>query len=676
MPVDGLAEELTARAQNWSDQYDQDNRARNREYYRMWRGEWSPEDRTRESERSRAIMPSLSQAIDAAVSDVMEAFFSREQWLDTGDALLDDALIADFWDDRPHIEEATLIGALYGTLTGKIIVRPKNGRPSLNIQALEPGELIVDPAATTLDECLGIGHHVFIPRWIIERRMRDGIYNEVELEGSGEMYPTNPGESQPRDTDYIEILEWHGLIPINEIAARERTDQLKNAAIGDDGLVEAICTIANKETILRCEANPFGSDRPFVTAQWHTVPRRIHGRGIGEMAYWPQKSIDAEMRARQDALAFTIPMMVINGQQVPRNQSFEMRPGRRIFSRGDSRTAISTVQFPGPDPGTYQQTIELQRMIELGTGQLSQANPIGDMSRTGSGPLSAVLGASVKRQSRTILNIERDFIVPIVQKAALRMNALRPEEYPQLNRRPKINSGVGIMMRELENQQLATLMTNLPDGPAQLQLLRMIVDGSSIREKSRVLQIIDEMTERAMAPEQMTPDQELAMASMQQASKESEARIQLDMAKVRLDTQKASKEHERQLLQMLRQEEESRRSNILEEKRINSEAVKRDADSVLALAKATDGITVSLEELKAQVASMPVSDNAPLNLSAEALTMLAQLQERIDGMPSANGRSPSEPGPFRIERDAQGLITSIGGLPTRRNAQGLIEEVG
>jgi len=555
---DVLAEDLIAKATDWRRFRDQEHGQRWREYYRTWRGEWTTEEKNRDSEQSRIIMPSTAHAIDAAVSEVIEALFSKEQWLDTGNPLLDDLLLADLWTDRPNIEEAVLLGALYGNVVSKIDVSFDGNTPKLTTQALAPTELIVDPAANSFNESMGIVHHIFVPKHVVERGMDEGKYRSVNLDTSPNFVIRNENEAQPRDSDYVEIHEWWGLIPVSEVESRQSKDQLSDEAIGEDNLVEAVCTIANEDVVLRCEANPFGADRPFVSAQWHTVPRRIWGRGIAEMAYWPQKALDAEMRARIDALAFsTVPMMAVSTRQVPRSERFSARPGRNIPVRGDARTALQPISFGGPDPGTYQQSIELQRMIEVATGQMTAASPLGDMSRTGSGPLSAVLGASVKRSARTLMNIERDYIVPLIEKAAKRLNALDPNRYPALESRPKINSGIGIMIRELENQQMAQLMTQLPNGAAQLSILRLIVEGSAIREKTNVLQIVDQLIEQSMAPDQMTPDQELIMAQLQeqqaareQSGRETLAGLRIKQEEAETNRLEATQRHQRELLNL------------------------------------------------------------------------------------------------------------------------------
>jgi len=560
MPTEALIDHIVDRSNDWGRQVEQEYGERHREYYRVWRGIWDQSSSSYDAERSRVIMPTTAQAVDASVADVIEALFSREDWLSTGDLMLDDLLLQDLWSDRPNIEEAILLGALYGNITSKIHIEIVNGKPKLSTQALSPTELRFDPAANSFEESSAIGHHVFVPKHIVERRMRDETYKAVALESSPDFIPRNPGEARPRNTEYVEIIEWWGLVPYEEIEAREKTDQLKDSRIGDDGLVEAVCTIANKEFVLRCEANPYGADRPFVSSQWHTVPRRIMGRGVAEMAYWPQKALDAEMRARIDALAYsTVPMMVFNSRVIKPSERLTARPGRALFARGDARTAAAPIQFSGPDPGSYQQSIELQRMIEIGTGQFTNASPMADMSRTGSGPLSAVLGASVKRSARTLLNIERDYVLPLIEKAARRLHDMAPELYPVLESRPKINSGVGIMLRELENQQLAQLMTQLPDSAAQLSLLAMVVEGSSIRgeEKQKVLGIISEMVERAMAPDQMTPDQELQMALLQeqqaareQKNRETLAELRIKQEGAETDRIRVQNEHEQRMLEI------------------------------------------------------------------------------------------------------------------------------
>ena len=51
------------------------------EYYRLWRGIWSAEDKTRQSEKSRIIAPALQQAIESSVAELEEAHLEEASGL-------------------------------------------------------------------------------------------------------------------------------------------------------------------------------------------------------------------------------------------------------------------------------------------------------------------------------------------------------------------------------------------------------------------------------------------------------------------------------------------------------------------------------------------------------------------------------------------------------------------
>ena len=59
------------------------------EYYRLWRGIWSDDDKTRESERSKIVSPALLQAVESSVADVEEATFGRGKFFDIQDDMGD-----------------------------------------------------------------------------------------------------------------------------------------------------------------------------------------------------------------------------------------------------------------------------------------------------------------------------------------------------------------------------------------------------------------------------------------------------------------------------------------------------------------------------------------------------------------------------------------------------------
>jgi hypothetical protein len=122
-----LASWVVEKADKWRDHYTSNYAPKHEEYYRLWRGQWDAQDKTRESERSKLIAPALQQAVESSVAEVEEATFGRGKWFDIKDDHKDkeNADIAymrqcleeefKFNKGRRQIAEALLNAAVYGT---------------------------------------------------------------------------------------------------------------------------------------------------------------------------------------------------------------------------------------------------------------------------------------------------------------------------------------------------------------------------------------------------------------------------------------------------------------------------------------------------------------------------------------------------------------------------------
>ncbi len=73
----GLCEWLESLTLEWRHHYDANYDTKHQEYYRLWRGQWAEQDKTRQSERSRIIAPALQQAVESAVAEIETASFSQ-----------------------------------------------------------------------------------------------------------------------------------------------------------------------------------------------------------------------------------------------------------------------------------------------------------------------------------------------------------------------------------------------------------------------------------------------------------------------------------------------------------------------------------------------------------------------------------------------------------------------
>ena len=70
---DTLESWVIEKCEKWREHYNSNYETRFEEYYRLWRGQFNPADKTRASERSEIISPALQQAVESSVAEVEEA---------------------------------------------------------------------------------------------------------------------------------------------------------------------------------------------------------------------------------------------------------------------------------------------------------------------------------------------------------------------------------------------------------------------------------------------------------------------------------------------------------------------------------------------------------------------------------------------------------------------------
>lgn len=519
------------------------------EYWRMWRGQWSPEDRNRMSERSRLIAPALSQAIEMSVAEVEESVFTRDGWFDIADdvndqdkldaSLMRDQLIEDMdkVNAREVFIESCLNAAIFGTGIVKVNteVRP-NGRPVrgpnnelipseeeevlVTYQSYRADQVIPDPAGCNISDMLGIALEHVVPTHAVQEKISSGQYRRDAMRflGGAPLPRENRGDfSAPNlmssDTNYVEVIEYHGKVPkaFLDMARGDAGETPLDRLLADDHtMVEAIVTYANDNVLLKAIPNPFAMrDRAIVAFPWEKVPGRFWGRGVAEKGYNPQKALDAEMRARADALGFlSAPMLGIDAGRIPRGFKPEVKPGKVWLTQGPPNEVLQPVAIGGLEPSTFNQTAELTQMVQMGTGAFDTASMLrgGQTASGGSAANSGsmALGAFVKRAKRAIQNVERNMLIPIIEKTAWRYMQFDPIRYPFNDTRFQVKAALGIVAREIEQLNLTQLIGMLPDEGAQSKLAAAegFVDLSSVLNKSSIIQAIRADKEQAAQAQQ------------------------------------------------------------------------------------------------------------------------------------------------------------------------------
>ena len=134
MIQESLEEWVMNKCEDWRDYYESNYEERFEEYYRLWRGQWDPNDSQRASERSRIISPALQQAVESNVAELEEATFGRGQFFDIKDDIADTQkqdisvlkkkLNEDFemCKVRKAVAECLINSAVFGTGVGEVVL--------------------------------------------------------------------------------------------------------------------------------------------------------------------------------------------------------------------------------------------------------------------------------------------------------------------------------------------------------------------------------------------------------------------------------------------------------------------------------------------------------------------------------------------------------------------------
>ena len=556
-PQASLSSWVVDKVTQWEDHRNTNYLTRWDEYYRIWRGIWTSGDQMRASENSRLIAPATQQAIEATVAELEEAIFGKEQWFDLRDDVADqdptDAKVVrmNLQEDlnrakaKDAIVEALLNAAIYGTGIAKITVdeeiNKKMGESAIpdtlttdtviyeedmttvRIDPLTPKEFAIDPSATSIDEALGVAQVVIKPKYEIIEGIRNGIYEDKPVGSYDKMDLGFDEENDSRsdDNDKVKITEYWGRVPKKYLSGNESSldDQFD---YDEDELVEAVVIIANDSSVLKATENPYlMGDRPFVAFQLDRVPNKFWGRGVAEKGYNPQKALDAELRARIDALALTThPMMGVDATRLPRGVKFEVKAGKTILTNGDPRSTLMPLNFGSVAQTTFNQGAELERMVQMGTGAMDSATSGASNPRnnTASG-MSMLQAASIKRQKRTIMNFQENFLIPLIKKSAWRYMQFSPDRYPAGDYMFIPNSSMGIMAKELEMTQMIQLLSMTQQGtPAFSMLLMSVFENTSLSNREELKAAIAQMMQpdpQAQQVQQMVQQMELMKLQME-----------------------------------------------------------------------------------------------------------------------------------------------------------------
>ena len=541
------------KCREWRDHYESNYETKFDEYYRLWRGIFSSEDRNRDSERSQIISPALQQAVESSVAEIEEATFGRGKFFDIKDddqqpqdvAYLRDQLTKDFKKNkvRKAVGECLINAAVYGTGIAELVLEERKemrpaSRPTMDgqlqevgvemfdrtvckLRSVQPQNFLIDPVATSVDDSIGVAIDEFVPVHQVELLQEKGVYKDVPFNFA---YPDidldADHELTTQPTDKVRLTKYYGLVPRHLLENDDLYEEVEELVPSDEDktfYVEAIVVIANGGTLLKAEKNPYMmQDRPVIAFPWDVVPNRFWGRGVCEKGYNSQKALDAELRARIDALALTVhPMMAMDATRLPRGARPEIKAGKIILTNGNPAEVLQPFNFGQVNQITFAQAAELQKMVQTATGAIDSAGIPGSINgeATAAG-ISMSLGAIIKRHKRTLINFQESFLIPFVSKAAYRYMQFEPEIYPVADYQFEVSSSLGIIAREYEVTQLVQLLQTMgQDSPLYPTLIQSIIDNMNLSNREELITALQQAA-------QPSPEQQQAQQAAQQVQME------------------------------------------------------------------------------------------------------------------------------------------------------------
>ena len=554
---------VVEKCDSWRDHYEANYSQRFDEYYRLWRGQWSAQDQTRQSERSKIISPALQQAVESSVAELEEATFGRGKWFDIKDdvrdqnpadiAALRNYLEEDFAKNkvRKSVAECLINAAVFGTGIAEVVLeeekemapatQPVMGgelqavgvsikdRTCVKLRPVMPQNFLIDPVATDINSALGCAVDEFVSSHLVEQLQESGVYRDEHLSIASSDFDLEPDQDLTTFAeDKVRLTKYYGLVPTHLLkAAMEDPEAVDEEVVEfseeeeESYYTEAMVVIANGGILLKAEKNPYMmQDRPIVAFPWDVVPSRFWGRGVCEKGYNSQKALDAELRARIDALALTIhPMMAMDASRMPRGAKPSIQPGKTILTNGDPSQVLKPFNFGNVSQITFAQAQSLQTMVQTATGAIDSAGIAGSINgeATAAG-VSMSLGAIIKRHKRTLINFQDSFLIPFVQKAAWRYMQFEPELYPVADYKFNTSSSLGIIAREYEVTQLVQLLQTMsPDTPMYPKLVMSIIDNMNLSNREELIATLEQANQPNPEAQQMAQAAQQAQIAFQQS---------------------------------------------------------------------------------------------------------------------------------------------------------------
>tara|TARA_R110000796_G_scaffold15689_1_gene49860 strand:- start:4553 stop:5170 length:618 start_codon:yes stop_codon:yes gene_type:complete len=187
------------------------------------------------------------------------------------------------------------------------------------------------------------------------------------------------------------------------------------------------------------------------------------------------------------------------------------------------------------------------------------------------------------------------------------------ERYPVMDVKFTVYGTLGIMAREVEQQQLSQLLSTVPpDSPAYWMLIRSIYENGTLSNKDEMLSLVDQLLQKTLQPPQPDPMIAIKQQELQITQQEKMLSLQIELMRARTEQARVQ----------------------IEASKAPSQIAKEQANAILAVSKAEatevgtqlDAYKVAVDDMIAN-APLPAQQTEVENLPEQQLQQLGQPQQ-------------------------------------------------
>jgi hypothetical protein len=202
-------------------------------------------------------------------------------------------------------------------------------------------------------------------------------------------------------------------------------------------------------------------------------------------------------------------------------------------------------KFGSTDMGNIEIANKFEGMLLQATGTLDSAGM--QTQPAGAGEMSIVLSSIIKKNKRTLVNFQDQYLIPLIEKTAYRFMQFDPENFPVKDYNFVVNSSLGMLAREVEQLQMINLMKTLgPDSPIMPVLMQGVINNSSLPNKTALLEQLAQASQpnpEAQQMQQVQTQMQMGLLQAQIADLNSKAqKQQAEAQQVMVETQLAPEE--------------------------------------------------------------------------------------------------------------------------------------